>query len=190
MHEMIPDRRNKHLRKVLNAGVGECRQEQQARSKTTSTSKTAILPISYNSMVTSAADIAILLPIWTKAEKYLGLPNSIFEEPTDNLTKKFKDFSKSHAGQPNVVIVHQGGMIHCPCLILTTSPNLCLHDVAVEHKQGILEGFLYTVREKATSEPNLYAVSTVNVYTRSAGQKEGMERKKRFNLTHLDPGPQ
>ena len=76
-------------------------------------------------MVTSAADIAILLPIWTKAEKYLGLPNSIIEEPTDDLTKKFKDFSKSHADQPNVVIVHQGGMIPYPVSMFHIIMHLC-----------------------------------------------------------------
>jgi hypothetical protein len=132
-------------------------------------------------MATSGIDVAILSSIWTKAEKYLGLPNAIIEEPTDDLTKKFKVFSKSHADQPNVVIVHQDGMIHCPCLMFTTSPNLCSHAVPVAHKQGILEGFLDKVREKATSEPNLYAVSTVNVNTRSACQKGGIERRKRFN---------
>jgi hypothetical protein len=71
-------------------------------------------------------DVAILSSIWTKAGHAAipFLPNAIIEEPTDDLTKKFKVFSKSHADQPNVVIVHQDGMIHCPCLMFTTSPNL------------------------------------------------------------------
>ena len=141
----------------------------------------AVLPISYNAMVASGVDVAILSSIWTKAEKYLRLPNAIIEEPTDDLTKKFKVFSKSHADQPNVVIVHHNGMVHCPCLMFTTSPNLCSHAVAVAHKQGILEDFLGKVRERATSEPNLYAASTVNVNIRSAGQKGGRERRKRSN---------
>ena len=179
MHEMSPDQRNKHLRKVLNAEVGECNQEQQAISTATSTSTIATLPISYNSMATSGVDVPILSSIWTKAEKYLGLPNAIIEEPTDDLTKKFKVFSKSHADKPNVVIVDQDRMVHCPCLMFTTSPNLCSHAVPVAHKQGILESFLDNVREKATCGPNLYAVSTVNVNTRSAGQKGGRERRKR-----------
>ena len=67
MHEMSPDQRNKHLRKVLNAEIGECSQEQRARSKATSTTTTTILPISYNSMATSGIDVAILSSIWTKA---------------------------------------------------------------------------------------------------------------------------
>jgi hypothetical protein len=134
MHEMSPDQRNKHLRKVLNAEVGECNQEQQAISTATSTSTIATLPISYNSMATSGVDVAILSSIWTKAEKYLGLPNAIIEQPTDGLTKKFKVFSKSHADKPNVVIVDQDRMVHSPCLMFTTSPNLCSHAVAVAHK--------------------------------------------------------
>ena len=55
----------------------------------------------------------------------LGLPNSIIEEPTDDLTKKFKDFSKSHADQPNVVIVHQGGMIPYPVSMFHIIMHLC-----------------------------------------------------------------
>ena len=187
MHEMSPDQRKHHLRKVMNAEVGQCSPEQQGRSKATSTSITAILPISYNAMVTSGVDVAILSSIWTKAEKYLGLPNAIIEEPTDDLTKKCKVFSKSHADQPNVVIARQDGMIHCPCLMFTTTPNLWSHAVAVAHRKGILEGFLDKVREKATGEPNLYAASTVNVNIRYAGQKGG---RKGGGLTPLSPGPQ
>ena len=147
MHEMSPGQRQHHLRKVLNTEVGQCSQDLQPRSKATTGSTTAIVPISYNSMVTSGVDVSILSSIWTKAEKYLGLPNAIIEEPTDDLTKKFKVFSKSHADQPNVVIAQPNGMIHCPCLMFTTTPNLCSHAVAVAHRQGILEGFLDKVHQ-------------------------------------------
>lgn len=122
--------------------------------------------------------------MWNKAAKLLHTPGFVVCAAGNACARQVASMSAAascdSSKAPHFVYAKKSGHgteEHCDCPVYSSTPKVCLHSLAAADDMGVLSEYLVFLRKTKAVGLNLSTLISKEL-PKSAGQKQGMSRRK------------